>query len=70
MPNTKLLIFGHPKAEPQSFSQRPALASEDSAGDVWPCYNSPGYIQSRHGFPQELAQSIAGIADLAKIASE
>jgi len=46
------------------------LVSEDSAGDVWPCYNSPGYIQSRHGFPQELAQSIAGIADLAKIASE
>ena len=79
MPNTKLLIFGHPKAGTPIMLAAPSaaidlplkiLVSEDSAGDVWLCYNSPVYLQSRHGFPQELAQNIAGIEDLAKIASE
>ncbi len=44
------------------------LVSEDSAGTVWMSYNSTSYFQSRHGFPQALAESIAGVESLASSA--
>ena len=79
MPNTKLLIFGHPKAgtplmlaSPSSAIDLPLkiLVSEDSAGKVWISYNSPAYLQARHGFPQELLPNIAIIESLAQLAGE
>jgi uncharacterized protein (DUF302 family) len=79
MPNTKLLIFGHPKAGTPIMIASPSaaldlplkiLVSEDSAGDVWLSYNSTDYLQARHGFPQELAKNIAVAEDLARIAGE
>ena len=46
------------------------LVSEDSAGDVWLSDNSTSYLQARHGFPQALAENIAGVEGLARIAGE
>ncbi len=32
---------------------------EDGQGRVWVSYNSPAYLEERHGLPQELLQNIA-----------
>jgi uncharacterized protein (DUF302 family) len=77
MPNTKLLIFGHPKggtpimmASPSAALDLPLklLVAEDVDGRAWVSYNSTNYLQSRHGFGSELARPIAVIEDLARIA--
>jgi uncharacterized protein (DUF302 family) len=79
MPNTKLVIFGHPKAgtpimlaSPRAALDLPLkiLVAEDSAGAVWMSYNSTTYLQARHGFPQALEDSIAGVESLARITGE
>ena len=79
MPNTKLLIFGNPKAGTPIMIASPTaaidlplkiLVSEDSTGDVWLSYNSTSYLEVRHGLSQELAKSIAVVEVLAKIAGE
>jgi uncharacterized protein (DUF302 family) len=79
MPNTKLLIFGTPKAGTPIMIASPSaaidlplkiLVSEDRAGDVWLSYNSASYLQARHGFPQELVQNIDAVESLARIAGE
>lgn len=79
MRSTKLLIFGNPKAGTPVMLAAPSTALdlplklliwEDDATCVWLSYNSPGYLQIRHGVPQELLQNIAGvealIAEIAK----
>src|SRR5215467_707483 len=79
MPPTKLLIFGNPKAgtplmlaAPSSAIDLPLkiLIWEDSRGKVWVSYNSPAYLQARHGFPPELLQNIAVVEVLATKAAE
>jgi uncharacterized protein (DUF302 family) len=65
---TKLVIFGNPKggtpvmvAAPSVAIDLPlkALVSEDEGGKVWVSYNSPEYLQQRHGVPEELIKNIA-----------
>jgi uncharacterized protein (DUF302 family)/uncharacterized membrane protein YidH (DUF202 family) len=65
---TKLLIFGNPKggtpvmvAAPSAAIDLPLkiLVWEDAGGKVWASYNSPSYLQQRHGIPQELLQNIS-----------
>lgn len=60
MPPTKLAIFGNPKAgtplmlaAPSSAIDLPLklLIWEDARGKVWLSYNSPEYLQERHGLP-------------------
>ena len=79
MPPTKLLIFGNPKAgtplmlaAPSSAIDLPLkiLIWEDAQGKVWISYNSPGYLQERHGLPPELLQNIAVVETLAAKAAE
>ena len=79
MPPTKLLIFGSPKAgtplmlaSPSSAIDLPLkiLIWEDDQGKVWVSYNSPAYLQERHGFPPELLQNIAVVEALATKAAE
>lgn len=74
MPPTKLVIFGSPMsgtplmlAAPSSAIDLPLkiLVWEDASGKRWVSYNSPEYLQERHGFPAELTQNIAGAAALA-----
>ncbi|HTP68817.1 MAG TPA: DUF302 domain-containing protein [Dongiaceae bacterium] len=74
MPNTKLMIFGSPKAgtplmlaSPSSALDLPLkiLVAEDSGGKVWVSYNSPAYLQERHHLPEDLLPNIGVIAALA-----
>jgi uncharacterized protein (DUF302 family) len=76
---TKLVIFGSPKAGTPLMLAAPSIAIdlplkiliwEDGQGKVWVSYNSPKYLQERHGFPEELLQNIAGIETLAAKAAE
>ena len=47
-----------------------ALAWQDGQGQVWLSYNSPEYLQQRHGFPTDLLKNIAGIGTLIQTAVE
>ena len=79
MPPTKLLIFGNPKggtplmlAAPSSAIDLPLkiLVQEDAQGRVWVSYNSPAYLQERHGLPPDLIENIAVVETLATKATE
>jgi uncharacterized protein (DUF302 family)/uncharacterized membrane protein YidH (DUF202 family) len=79
MPNTKLLVFGNPKAGTPLMLAAPSVAldlplkilvAEDGAGKTWISYNSPSYLQSRHALPTELLPNIAVIEALAAKAAE
>ena len=76
---TKLLIFGSPRAGTPVMLAAPSIAIdlplkilvwEDSQGRAWISYNSPAYLQERHGVPQELMQNIAVVEVLANKAAE
>ena len=78
LPPTKLLIFGNPKAgTPLMLAAQSTaidlplklLVSEDAGGAVTITYNSPAYLQQRHGFPENLIQNIAVVEALAKAAA-
>jgi uncharacterized protein (DUF302 family)/uncharacterized membrane protein YidH (DUF202 family) len=71
---TKVLIFGSPNAGTPLMVAAPSIAIdlplkilvwEDAEGKVWVAYNSPAYLQTRHGVPQELVQNIAVVETLA-----
>jgi uncharacterized protein (DUF302 family) len=71
---TKLLIFGSPKAGTPLMLAAPSIAIdlplkilvwEDSQGKVWVSYNSPDYLEKRHGLPQKLLQNIAVVETVA-----
>ena len=79
MPPTKLVIFGSPKAGTPLMLASPSIAIDlplkilvwqDSQGRVWVSYNSPEYLQERHGVPQNLMENISGIEALAAKAAE
>lgn len=74
MPATKLVIFGSPKAGTPLMLASPSIAldlplkiliSEDSGGKALISYNSPAFLQERHGFPKELLQNISAIETVA-----
>jgi len=69
MPPTKVVIFGSPKGGTPLMVAAPTLAidlplkaliAEDGGGKVWVSYNSPEYLQQRHGVPGDLIKNIAG----------
>lgn len=70
MPNTKLLIFGSPKAGTPVMLSSPSIAldlplkilvAEDSAGKVWISYNSPQWLAARHGVPPQSVKALEAI---------
>jgi uncharacterized protein (DUF302 family)/uncharacterized membrane protein YidH (DUF202 family) len=74
MPPTKLLIFGSPKAGTPLMLAAPSIAidlplkvlvARYAAGRVSVSYNSPAYLQQRHGLPPDLLQNIAVVQVLA-----
>ena len=76
---TKLLIFGSPKAGTPLMQAAPSIAIdlplkilvwEDEQSKVWVSFNSPAYLQQRHGIPPELLQNIAVVESLAAKAAE
>ena len=71
---TKLLIFGSPKAGTPLMLAAPSIAIdlplkilvwEDDRERTWVSYNSPAYLQERHGVPSELFPNIAVVEALA-----
>ena len=76
---TKLVIFGSPKAGTSLMLAAPSSAIdlplkiliwEGSEGKVWVSYNSPAYLQERHGLPQDLVKNIAVVEPFAGTAAE
>ena len=76
---TKLLIFGNPKAgtplmlaAPSSAIDLPLkiLVWEDDRGKAWLSYNSPEYLQKRHGLPENLLPNISVVEALASKAGQ
>ena len=79
MPPTKLLIFGDPKAGTPVMQAAPSaaidlplkiLVAADAQGKTWLSYNSPEYLQKRHGFPDNLIANLKAVEGLAKKAAE
>jgi len=79
MHDTKLLIFGNPKAgtplmiaSPSSAIDLPlkTLVWEDGEKRTWISYNSSEYLRARHGLSQELGANIAVVEQLAAKAAE
>ena len=75
---TKLLIFGSPKGGTPVMQAAPSIAIdlplkmlvwEDAVGHVWLSYNSPAYLQQRHGVPQNLLPNIVVVETLAVAAA-
>ena len=78
MPDTKLVIFGNPKAGTPVMLAAPLIAIdlplkilvwEDAGGKVWISYNAAAYLASRHHLPAELTQNIAVVEPLAASAA-
>jgi uncharacterized protein (DUF302 family) len=78
MPNTKLLVFGNPRAGTPLMLAAPStaidlplkiLVAEDSSGRVSISFNDPAWLQQRHGFPPELIQNVAAVRVLAEQAA-
>jgi uncharacterized protein (DUF302 family)/uncharacterized membrane protein YidH (DUF202 family) len=79
MPDTKLLIFGSPKAGTPLMLAAPSVAldlplkilvAEGEPGRASISYNSPHYLQARHDFPLALLQNLAALETLAAQAAE
>jgi uncharacterized protein (DUF302 family) len=76
---TKLLIFGNPKGGTPLMVASPTIAIdlplkilvwENDGGQVQISYNSPAYLLTRHGLPEQLMQNIAVVAALAAAAAQ
>lgn len=74
MPNTKLIIFGNPKAGTPLMTAAPTIAIdlplkfliwEDARAKVWISYNSAEFLQDRHGLPPDLIQTLGMVETLA-----
>jgi uncharacterized protein (DUF302 family) len=79
MPPTQLLIFGNPKAGTPLMLASPScaldlplkiLVAEDVQGNVWLSYNTPVFLQARHGLPENLLANISLVEALAAKAAE
>jgi uncharacterized protein (DUF302 family) len=76
---TKVLIFGNPKGGTPVMVAAPSLAidlplkvliAEDETGKTQIIYNSPEYLQQRHGVPEDLIKNIAVVGGLVTKAVE
>jgi uncharacterized protein (DUF302 family) len=77
MPPTQLLILGSPAAGTPLMLAAPGtaldlplkvLAWQDAANRCWVSFNTPEFLQQRHGFPAELIANIAGLEKLVQAA--
>ena len=74
---TQLLIFGNPKAGTPVMLASPTMAidlplkvliAEDDSGKVSVTFNSPAYLQARHGVKDDLLKNISAVATLVDLA--
>ena len=75
MPNTKLLIFGNPKAGTPLMLSTPSVAldlplrilvAETPTGETQLSWTDPTWLQHRHNFSPELTSNIAAAGIFAK----
>jgi uncharacterized protein (DUF302 family) len=73
MQPTQLLILGSPAAGTPLMVAAPGtaldlplkvLAWQDEANRCWVSFNTPEYLQRRHGFPAALTANVAGLEKL------
>jgi uncharacterized protein (DUF302 family) len=73
MPNTKLLIFGNPKAGTPVMLAAPSIAidlplkilvAEDRAGKASISYNNAQFLAERHGLTPDLMKNLAVVEGL------
>jgi uncharacterized protein (DUF302 family) len=78
MPNTKLIIFGNPKAGTPLMLAAPLIAIdlplkilvwEDADARVWITYNDPDFLSNRHNLPAAMSQTLAVAGTLADMAA-
>jgi uncharacterized protein (DUF302 family) len=78
MPNTKLLIFGNPKAGTPVMLAAPSIAidlplkiliAENSAGQTSISYNSTQFLAERHSVSPDLIKSLSVVEALAAAAA-
>ena len=78
MPNTKVIVFGSPKAGTPLMLAAPSVAidlplkllvREDAAGQVWVSYLSPAALLERHGLAESFAANIAAVVAIAAAAA-
>ena len=78
MQNTKLLIFGNPKAGTPIMLAAPSaaldlplkvLVAESSGGEVTVQWNDAAWLRQRHGFPEEFVANLAAAGLLAEKAA-
>jgi uncharacterized protein (DUF302 family) len=78
MSNTKLLIFGSPKAGTPLMLAAPSIAIdlplkilvwEDADARVWITYNDPDFLSNRHDLPAAMSQTLAVAGTLADMAA-
>jgi uncharacterized protein (DUF302 family) len=76
---TKLVVFGSPRAGTPLMVAAPSLAidlplkalvAEDDTGKVSVTFNTPEYLQQRHGFPADLIKNLAPAGALIQRAVE
>jgi uncharacterized protein (DUF302 family) len=74
---TQLLILGNPTGGTPLMAAAPKLALDlplkvlawqDEANRCWVSFNTPEYLQQRHGFPAALMANIAGLGKLVEAA--
>jgi uncharacterized protein (DUF302 family) len=79
IPNTKLLIFGNPRAGTPVMLSAPGaaldlplkiLVSQEPDGTAVLSWNDPTWLQQRHNFSPELITNLAAAETLAKKAAE
>jgi len=75
---TQLLILGSPKGGTPIMADTPSaaldlplkvLAWQDDSQQCWLSYNTPEYLQQRHGFTAAMIANIAGLAALVAAAA-
>jgi len=78
MSNTKLIIFGNPKAGTPLMLAAPLIAIdlplkilvwEDADARVWITYNDPDFLSHRHDLPAALSPTLAVAGALAEMAA-
>lgn len=76
---TKVVIFGSPKGGTPLMQSAPtvaidlplkALIWEDDSKQTWIAWNTPEYLQQRHGFSAGLVQNVAPAFGLLRKAAE
>ena len=79
MPATMVVVFGNPRGGTPLMLAAPSVAidlplkllvAEDADGVVRIVWNTPDYLEQRHGFPAALKANIAVIEAIARAAAE